>query len=391
MAEALSVTSPLVSVIVVTLNGRHHLEHLFPSLKEQTLPADQFEIILVDNGSGDDTIRWTARHYPDVRILDLKTNTGFARANNEGAKAARGSYIALINNDTRVEPNWLQAHLDTLERKDFPAGCSSGRLLNWAGDRVDFIRGILTFDGHAFQLHQGSRSGTLEEETQSSELPFPCGGNMMIRRNVFLENGGFDENFFAYLEDVDFGWRFSLAGGTILYQPGALAYHRGSATGLELGMFKRAFLFERNAYMVAVKNMEESILQALHPAILTAFMHRMDRVLTQVPTVHRDLMVDPYARNVKPAGTLRIRSDHARNHLRAYHWIMANLRKIHDARVEVQSRRTISDHTYLEKFPLHLVPTYPGDDLLFSSPFFNALLPSRPVLVRRSLSRILAL
>ena len=304
-------------------------------------------------------------------------------------RAARGRYVALINNDTRADAGWLEAHLRTLEEGGDGVACSSGRIVDWSGEYVDFIRGIWTFDGHAFQHHQGKPCNKLEEEFTPCSLPFPCGGNMMMEREEFLRLGGFDEDFFAYLEDVDLGWRMGLTGRGILYQSDALIYHRGSATGLKLGLFKRAFLFEKNAYMVAYKNMEDDVLQGLNGAILLTFMHRMDRLLVQEPALHRDLMVNPYESTHHPR-RVSVRSEHARNHLRAYHWLMSHGRLLQEKRDRVQKTRVVSDRELFESFPLHIIPTYPGDDLLFSGPLFHASLPSDLHFVRLTLAQVIS-
>ena len=365
-------TAPAASIISVNLDGKRHLEHLLPSLMDQDFSRGDFEILLVDNGSSAGSISFASRICPTLRILSLSENCGFARANNLGVQAAQGEYVALINNDTRADPRWLESLVRTIREDE--AICISGRILDWEGDRIDFIRGIRTFDGHAFQLHQGCPAGSLAEEKEAADLPFPCGGNMIIRREDFLKIGGFDEDYFAYLEDVDLGWRILSRGGRIRYTPDALIYHHGSATSLTLGLFRRAFLFEKNAYMTVFKNLDEDYFSRLHAPILLAFMHRMDRVMTQETSLHRDMSLHPYEEEKCPR-IVRFSSPHVRNHMRAYHWIMAHLPRLRRKREAAQSRHTVSDAEITERFPLHLIPTYPGDDLLFSLPTFTRMFP----------------
>lgn len=104
--------SPLISVITVNFNGRHHLKRCLPSLLATT--DREFEVIVVDNGSTDGSIEWLNDFYPQVRVLPLGSNRGFGEANRFGVEAARGSYIALVNNDTEVEPDWLTSLLQAL-------------------------------------------------------------------------------------------------------------------------------------------------------------------------------------------------------------------------------------------------------------------------------------
>jgi len=382
VGEGVPVSRPDVSVIVVNYNGRKHLEQLLPTLEAQTLPSDAFEVILVDNGSTDDSLAWTAKRHPRTRFVPLKENHGFAGASGEGIQAALGDHVALVNNDCRVEPGWLEAFSSQAERDTV----LSGRILNWEGDRIDFVRGILTFDGHAFQLHQGFPLHR-EEPAGDPDLPFPCGGNCFFPRELYLRTGGFDPDFFAYLEDVDWGWRLWQRGRRVRYCPEALVRHRGSATGVRLGLFKRAFLFERNAFMVFYKNAEDPLFHALLPAVMMAWEHRLSALLKQDPGSWA-LMRDPY-RDAPKKGKVSVGNDHVVNHWRAFQWIHHHLRELHEKRREVQEARERPDREFLERFPLWLIPTYPGDDLLFTNPAFLDLLPRDLPLKRAALTDIL--
>jgi GT2 family glycosyltransferase len=377
--EGLPVSGPNLSVVVVNLNGRKHLEHLLPSLEAQDLPRERLEVVLVDNGSTDDSLAFAAKALPGVRFVPLRKNHGFAAANTEGVKAARGRWIALLNNDMKVSPHWAAAYLDAAR----PGTVLSGTILDWGGRRIDFVRGLLTFDGHAFQDGQGLPA---PEAAPAGPLPFPCGGNCCFERDLYLGTGGFDEDFFAYLEDVDWGRRLWIAGHRVEACPSAVAHHRGSATGLKLGLFKRAFLFEKNAFMTFYKNMEEPLFRALLPAVLMAWEHRLAVLLKADPGSH-PIRLDPYRQKVR-SDTVKLKSAHLANHLRAFRWVHENLHLIGEKRKAVQAGRKFPDMEYLELFPLHLVPTYPGDDLLFSNPAFLDLLPQEPPLVRRSLDSI---
>jgi GT2 family glycosyltransferase len=376
------VSRPEVSVVVVNLNGRKHLEHLLPALAAQDLPTGAVEVVLVDNGSTDDSLALAAKKFPDTRFIPLRRNYGFATANTEGIKAARGRHIALVNNDMKVPPDWLRHFLDQAEEGTVLAG----RILDWDGRRIDFVRGLLTFDGHAFQEGQGLPVSQAPPP-EAVPLPFPCGGNCFFGRDLYLATGGFDADYFAYLEDVDWGRRLWMMGHRVIACPGAVARHRGSATGLKLGMFKRAFLFEKNAFMTFYKNMEEPFFRALLPAVMMAWEHRIAALMKADPGTH-PLALDPYRQKVK-SDTVRIKSPHLVNHLRAFRWIHENLHALGKKRRQVQAGRKASDVEYFKMFPLHLVPTYPGDDLLFTTPAFLELLPAEPAVVSRALGTIL--
>src|SRR5205085_3947359 len=128
-----------------------------------------------------------------------------------------------------------------------------GKIVDLSGELIDFIGGALTFDGHAFQNGFRYPAGSRPEPAAGTEILFACGGNMISRRAALLERGGFDDDYFAYLEDVDFGWRTWLSGGRALFEPRAVVRHASSATSNRLGGFERGVLFERNALQTVSK------------------------------------------------------------------------------------------------------------------------------------------
>ncbi|HEX2165123.1 MAG TPA: glycosyltransferase family 2 protein, partial [Thermoanaerobaculia bacterium] len=290
-----------VSVAVVSWNGRTHLETLLPALAAQDDPGVPWEVLLFDNGSRDGTAGWVRREHPSVRVLSAPANLGFCTANNRLVEAAQGDAVALLNNDTRPRREWLAALVAALAAAPADVAAVSGMIVDWEGQRLDFGRGVTTFDGHAFQL--GFRRpltgpGAAELPDDGAELPFACGGNLLVRRDSFLAAGGFDEDYFAYLEDVDLGWRLWAGGERILFARDAVVHHRSSATSDLLGLYNRGFLFERNALLTAWKNYEEPLWRAMMPAILVAFAHRAQHLLVHANPGGATLALDPYAGHV---------------------------------------------------------------------------------------------
>ena len=192
---------------------------------------------------------------------------GFCAGNNRLAAAAAGDAVALLNNDTRPEPGWLGALVEALAAAPPDVAAVSGKIVDWAGERLDFGRGVMTFDGHAFQLDFRRPLAAARLPAAGEELPFACGGNLLVRRASFLAAGGFDASYFAYLEDVDLGWRLWSGGERILFAPGAVVHHRSSATSELLGLYNRGFLFERNAFLTAYKNYEPGLWERIMPAV----------------------------------------------------------------------------------------------------------------------------
>jgi len=396
---------PQVSVVVLNYNGREHLEHCLPSLLELDFPAEQVELLVVDNGSSDGSGEVVKRFAPRVDLVDAGANIGFSAGNNLGARKARGRYLAFLNNDTRVEPGWLASLCRTMDNAP-RAAAVAGKLLSWDGSKLDFGRGILTFDGHAFQESAGLPLDR-DPYREVTETFIPCGGNMLVRRELFLELGGFDEEYFAYLEDVDLAWRFWAAGHTVLLDPGAVARHRSEGTSGRMDPFDRGFLFERNAFITAVKNLDEEYFPRVFPALLLTLLHRtmelgprladQQGLLGRFPFTSQGYTGDrPAPPDPAPAGggsvverllrwlvpgeeeaprpRLTLEHPHSISQLRAVHYILEHLDSILEKRQQVQAKRRVADREIFGRFPLHLVPTYAGDEALFATRFFQWLL-----------------
>ena len=169
--------APKISVLIANYNGRDLLEKCIPSLMQQTYPADRVEIIVVDNGSVDDSTAFLQQNFPAVRIISNANNEGFAKANNQGAELASGDYLALINNDMVAEKDWLEKLMDTQARTG--AGCVAGVILNWNGTRIDFVDAGLTLMGYPSQLHFGEPAENLRQYAREKELIFASGGSML--------------------------------------------------------------------------------------------------------------------------------------------------------------------------------------------------------------------
>jgi len=253
---------PEVTVIVLNFNGRDYLGACLDSLLALDYPRDRLELLVVDNGSVDGSAAFVRQAYPDVRLLELPDNRGFAAGNNAGAQAARGTYLAFLNNDMRVDPRWLIEMVEAIQTADDVVSVGA-RILTWDGSGIDFVGGTLNFYGMGFQPED-----MVKASEGVHEVLFACGGAMLIRRDIFLESGGFDESFFAYFEDVDLGWRLWVLGYRVLLAPRAVAYHRGHATGKKFEVERRALLYERNALAAILKNYGDETLSRVLPAAL---------------------------------------------------------------------------------------------------------------------------
>ena len=219
-----------VAVAVASWNGRRHLETLLPALEAQDDPGVPWEVLLFDNGSRDGTAAWVRRAFPRVRLVESPVNQGFCAANNRLVEASGADAVALLNNDTRPRRDWLAALVGALAAAPAEVAAVSGMIVDWEGERLDFARGAMTFDGHAFQV--GFRRplagpGAAEVPADGAELPFPCGGNLLVRRGSFLAAGGFDEDRYPHpsIEDIDLGHRLTARGALVLLDPAIQGTH----------------------------------------------------------------------------------------------------------------------------------------------------------------------
>jgi GT2 family glycosyltransferase len=240
--------TPDVSVVIVSWNGRQHLEHCLPAVAAQQDVS--FEIVVVDNGSSDGTVDYVRERFPDVRVVPVPENRGFAAGNNLGARHARGRYLAFLNNDTIADPGWLRALLDGVDQAAGFA-LTTARIvymhdpavIDSAGD------GMLRWGGAFKRLH----GAPAHLATDSREVFGVCGAACLMPKTVFDELGGFDEAFFASHEDVDLSYRARLRGYRCRYVAGAIVRHHGSAT---LGRVTRFSVFQgqRNLEWMYFKN-----------------------------------------------------------------------------------------------------------------------------------------
>jgi GT2 family glycosyltransferase len=264
---------PPVSVVVLNFNGKEYLKECFTSLEGLKYPSDKLELVMVDNGSSDGSYKYMKAHFPAVELICNERNLGFAEGNNIGARHARGDYVAFLNNDMRVHADWLIELVKTVSG-DKEVVCTGGKILSWDGKKVDFVGGTLNFYGMGFQPEHGSPYRETEYSEQR-EILFACGGSMLIKRDVFLGCGGFDEDYFAYFEDVDLGWRLWLLGYEVVFAPRAISYHLHQATARKLPDEKKAVLYERNALASIIKNYSQENLDRILPAALLLTAKRM--------------------------------------------------------------------------------------------------------------------
>jgi GT2 family glycosyltransferase len=241
---------PEMSVIIVNWNGSCFLETCLTSLRQQTFR--NFETIVVDNGSEDRSVRYMRDEFPEVNLIELSENRGFAGGNIAGLERASGEIIVLLNNDTEADKHWLeQLHKAAL---DFPDVGSFACKMLYFNDRqrIENCGFGLTAAGMTVDLGRDVLDGPAWVEPRN--VFGACGGAAAYRRSM-IENVGFlDPDFFMYYEDVDFGFRGQLQGEKCVLIPSAIVYHRLGATANKYPGH-RVFLSQRNIEFVYLKNM----------------------------------------------------------------------------------------------------------------------------------------
>jgi GT2 family glycosyltransferase len=254
---------PEIAVVVVNWNGAHLLRTCLGSLRRQTF-AD-FETVLVDNGSTDDSLELVARKFPEVRVLALQENLGLAGGTNAGIGATDAPIVATLNNDTETDPRWLEElHGALIAHPE--AGSAASKLMLF--DRRDVIQSAGDFYG--LDGLPGNR-GVWQHDNGAfarQELIFgACAGAAAYRRQMLEDVGSFEDNFFMYCEDVDLAFRAQLLGYRCVFVPTAIVYHMLSATG---GGPLASYYCGRNFLRVIARDMPGPLLKRIWPRIVAA-------------------------------------------------------------------------------------------------------------------------
>ena len=267
--------APQVSIIIVNWNGLTHLPVCLDSLADQSYR--DFEVLLVDNGSTDGSIDFMQAQYPWVRLVPLAQNTGFATGNNQGFLQARGQYIITLNNDTRVERDWLETLVKVAEAHP-RVGMVASRICSFTDpDLIDSIGMAVCADGMARGRFRNRCWSALHlRDVEEILIPSACAA--LYKRAMLEEIGFFDDDFFAYAEDVDLGLRGRLAGWEAVAATEAVVYHKYSQTSGSLSPFK-VYLVERNHYWVAIKTFPVSHLLLLPLFTLVRYWEQARAVL----------------------------------------------------------------------------------------------------------------
>jgi len=234
----MTIKTPKISIIIVNYNGKDYLENCLSSIFKTEY--QNFEVIVVDNASTDGSVQQIRQTFPTTKIIFNKKNLGSA-GRNSGIVHAQGGFVVLLDSDTIVSPNWLSEFMAAFEKKGY--GMYQGKLLFMdQPNKINSAGCMLNIFG--FSYARGSGEIDKAQYDKSEKINFTSGACTFLPRSVFEKVGLFDLNFFAYVEDTDFGWRALQQGIKSYYVPSVKVFHKGSST---MKWSKEKFyLLERN-------------------------------------------------------------------------------------------------------------------------------------------------
>lgn len=248
------------SVIIVTWNGLDHLKTFLPSVCATDYP--NFEIILADNASTDGTVEWTREHYPKVKISTFDDNYGYCGGNNRAVAVASKEILLFLNNDVEVKPNWLHG-INHCFSENSDIGAVQPKLLSYKDSQYFEYAGAAGgyIDKYGYPFCRGRIFDTVEKDDGQyddiTEIFWASGAALAIRKDIFTELDGFDEDFEFHMEEIDLCWRTKRLGYKVMYTPSSEVYHLGGGS-LAMGSPRKVYYNFRNNLFMLWKNYSTS-------------------------------------------------------------------------------------------------------------------------------------
>lgn len=324
-------------ILIPSYNGKKFLDECLESVLNQS--ALNFKAVLIDDGSTDDTIEYVKKNFSQVDILALNKNCGFARAINEGIKYCLAKYdpdyIALLNNDTRVDWDWLASLLSALDGQPNIAAAASNMLFYDRPDIINSQGGTCSIWGHGQDINVNKKIS--EVDLKPGFILSPCFGAALLRVKSLKDIGLLDERYFAYYEDLDWGWRANIMGYKIIFEPRAIVYHYGSGTWGDR-TFEKDYLCLRNALCTIIKNYEfKNILRVLISGGLFFYLRISFDYLNNLRIKKGKIIV------IYQEITLKKRLKLALLPFKITAWNLKNLKETIALRKTVQTKRRVND------------------------------------------------
>jgi O-antigen biosynthesis protein len=259
----------LISVITVNYNGKKFLPAFFQSLLASVVDGLEIEILLVDNNSSDDSVEWVRENCPGTRLIQNSVNN-YCTALNLGMGEAKGQYVAVVNNDAEVHPDWLQALWEVFQ-SDEKIGAVQSKILLSDRRTINSVGGEEVESLYFTDMGFGKKD--VGQYDKAKEIEYCCGGSVMFRKQCVEAVGLFDEDFIMFFEDVDFSIRVRKAGWKIYYTPRSILYHKHHGTSSEELC---EYLCNRNRFLLIAKHFPERLPESI---ITSHFYQRGERDL----------------------------------------------------------------------------------------------------------------
>lgn len=318
---------PLVSIIIPHWNGIDVIAECLKSIQNSTYP--NYEIIVVDNDSSDDSVKHIKTNFPDVRLLENSKNEGYAGGCNRGAEIAKGKYLLFLNNDTIQDKKWIEPLVDRLEKDDNIASVQP-KILNYYDKKLfDYAGGAggkMDVLGFPFARGRIFNEREIDEKQYDSaeEIFWSSGTAFLVRKSAIEKVGKFDEMFFAHMEEIDLCWRFYLAGYSVYAEPKSIIYHK-NAVSLPMYSEEKYYLNHRNSLIMLFANYTVPLSVYLIP-----FRWALDVIAMLYAFLYGDW------KHIKAIN-------------RAHFWIATHPIKIYDKRKMLKPIRKVKDRDVMEK------------------------------------------
>lgn len=246
-----------VAVVILNWNGRKFLEKFLPGVIEHS--KGSAEVIVADNASSDDSLDFMAKTHPDIRVVELDKNYGFAEGYNRAFKQIDSEYYVLLNSDIEVTPGWIDPVIEMMDA-DKNIGAAQPKLLSYyEKDHFEYAGAAGGFiDRYGYPFCRGRIFQVLEKDEgqydQETEIFWATGACMFVRSEIYQKMNGLDGDFFAHMEEIDFCWRMKNAGYKVMFKPGSTVFHIGGGTLPKNNAWK-TYLNIRNNMIMIYKNL----------------------------------------------------------------------------------------------------------------------------------------
>jgi len=251
-----------IAVVILNWNGREFLRKFLPSVIEYSKGIA--EVIIADNASTDSSIEFLQDNFPEVRVISNRTNGGFARGYNEALAEVEADYFILLNSDIEVTPGWIEPVIKLMESDKNIAACQPKLRSYYEREKFEYAGAAGGFlDEYGYPFCRGRIFQHIETDhgqyDDTVEIFWATGACMFVRADIYKNFGGFDEDFFAHMEEIDFCWRLKNGGYKIMYCPESIVFHVGGGT-LPKKSSQKTYLNFRNNLALLYKNLPSRLI-----------------------------------------------------------------------------------------------------------------------------------